>query len=133
MVFADTSFWISLRDVREERHAAARELARRLVAEREILIVTPFIFAESHAYFVRSVALRERIIRDFWENPTVRIEPVTQADQARALEMLKSFRDKEYSFCDAVSFAVIRRMRLRRAVAFDGHFRQAGGFETMGM
>ena len=57
-VFADSSFWIALRDKRERRHAEAGRLAQRLVDERAQIVVTLFVFSEAHAYFVRSVPLR---------------------------------------------------------------------------
>lgn len=35
-------------------------------------------------------------------------------------------RDKDYSFTDCTSFAVMRELRLREALTTDRHFRQAG-------
>ena len=131
MILVDTSFWISLRDKREQRHAVARQIAQRLVAEQSPLIVTSHIFSETYAYFVRSVILRQVVVRDFWENPVVRIEPVTTQDEHRALKLIRLHEDKTYSFCDALSFTVMERLKIRRAVSFDDHFRQYGGCEVI--
>lgn len=130
-VFADTSFWIALRDKRDADHKAAREISTEITRLRKRLVVTPYIFAETHAYFVRSVILRERIIRDFWENPIVHIETVTVEDRDAALGLLRERRDKDYSFCDALSFVVMERLHVQEAVSFDAHFRQHGKFRVL--
>jgi predicted nucleic acid-binding protein len=47
------------------------------------------------------------------------------------VKLLRENQDKTYSFCDAVSFVVIKRLHLRRAASYDDHFRQFGGFEVL--
>lgn len=34
--------------------------------------------------------------------------------------------DKDYSFCDATSFVVTKRLGIEKAIAFDIHFQQYG-------
>lgn len=131
-VFADSSFWIALRDRRETLHASAQRIVKRLFQERATLVVTPFIFAETHAYFVRHRPLRERVLTDFWDNPVVHIEHPSPQDQRAALSILRRHDDKAFSFCDAISFVVMQRLGIPRAVSFDDHFRQIGNFEVIG-
>lgn len=130
-VFADASFWIAHRDRRDEHHERAQVLVRRMIAERVQFVVTPYIFAEVHAYFSRHRILRERIIRDFWDNPAVHFEEISVKDQRDAIELLRTNQDKAYSFCDALSFGVIERMQVSKALSFDGHFRQFGQFTVL--
>lgn len=56
----------------------------------------------------------------------IAVEPVSDADLKRAEMILYQYEDKDYSYCDAISFAVMERLHLRLAFAFDGHFRQHG-------
>ena len=44
----------------------------------------------------------------------------------RALGWLRKRDDREYSFVDATSFVLMRSMRIREALAFDGDFAAAG-------
>jgi predicted nucleic acid-binding protein len=44
----------------------------------------------------------------------------------RALRWLRQHDEREYSFVDATSFALMRSLRLRNALAFDGDFAAAG-------
>ena len=133
MIFVDTSFWVALRDRREQHHAQARVLMMETIRQRMPLVATLLIIAETHAYFSRSKPLREQVLRDFLENPVVRIEDVTNADRDKAVELLRKHDDKDYPLCDATSFAVMQRLGIRRVLSFDDHFRQFGGFEVLGL
>jgi uncharacterized protein len=130
-VFADSSYWIGLRDKADPFHIRARKIAAWIVHNRYTLVVTPFIFAESHAFFCRVPELRELIIRDFWANALVHFEQPTFQDQTAAVEILKQQRDKSYSFADTASFVIMLRLRLEEVVTFDGHFRQFGRFTVI--
>lgn len=130
-VLLDASFWIALRDPREPWHSQAREAATRLLKQRTTFVFTTLVLAETHAYFVRSPALRTQILDDAQRNPTLQWEPVLPADEQEAVRLLREQRDKSYSLCDAVSFAVMRRLELTRAATLDVHFRQIGQFEVI--
>jgi predicted nucleic acid-binding protein len=58
---------------------------------------------------------------------TVRVDAKTEAD---AWAWLRRHDEREYSFVDATSFAVMRRRRVREALAFDGDFNAAGLVEV---
>jgi predicted nucleic acid-binding protein len=47
---------------------------------------------------------------------------VTVDDEDAAWTIFRKFRDKEFSYTDCTSFAVMERLRLRTAFAFDRHF-----------
>lgn len=130
-VFLDSSFWIAFRDARQSHHSQARAVVAALFRERAAFVSTPFVFAETHATFARSRAIREAIIADFWDNPLMHLAEVTDSDHREALDLLRGNGDKSYPFCDAISFVIIRRLELRRVAAFDDHFRQFGGFELL--
>ena len=130
-VLADASFWVGLRNRRDQCHERSRMIARELLGGRTSLVVTPLIFAEAHAFFVRVPVVREQIIRDFWENAAVHMEDVSHADQRNAIKLLRTYDDKAYSFCDACSFVVMERLGLNRAATFDDHFRQMGKFDVI--
>lgn len=131
-VFLDSSFWIAFRDDRQTHHAEARETVAALFRERAHFVGTAFVFAETHATFARSRAVRERIIADFWENPLLHLAEVTDADHLKAIALLRRHGDKSYPFCDAISFVVMQRLGVKRVAAFDDHFRQFGGLERVG-
>jgi uncharacterized protein len=129
-VFVDSGYWIGLRNVRDRHHERSRALAQWLVTNRILLVVTPFIFAETQGYFCRIPEIREQVIRDFWENPIVTIERPDLLDYQEALKLLKQ-RDKSYSFADAISFVCMLRLGLNDVVSYDKHFEQFGQFNVI--
>jgi uncharacterized protein len=131
LVFTDASFWIGLRDPRDQFNARAARLAHYLLEQRCHLVLTPLVFAEVHAQFSRALRKKAQVLRDCWSNPIVRIEQATRADQEQAIEILQQHDDKSYSFCDAVSFVIMMRLGIQRVVTFDDHFRQFAEFTVI--
>ncbi|MFK7911629.1 MAG: type II toxin-antitoxin system VapC family toxin [Akkermansiaceae bacterium] len=129
MIFVDTSFWVAFRDERDQHHERAKVIMGELFHGRVPLVITDHIFAETHAYFVSSVPKREQVIRDLLDNPVVSVQEVDHRDRKLALDWLGRHRDKAWSYVDALSFALIERMRIPAAVSFDRHFGQPGGFK----
>lgn len=60
----------------------------------------------------------------------VRVEHVTADLEEQAWEWLVRHDEREYSFVDATSFAVMRKKGIQNAYAFDGDFSAAGFVEV---
>lgn len=58
------------------------------------------------------------------------VEQVDTGTEHQAWQWLRRHDEREYSFVDATSFAVMRRLRIREALAFDGDFAAAGFVEV---
>jgi predicted nucleic acid-binding protein len=54
---------------------------------------------------------------------------VDESLEEQALRWLRRHDEREYSFVDATSFALMRSLRIRAALAFDGDFAAAGFVE----
>lgn len=49
------------------------------------------------------------------------IEPVSLADEEKTKQIIRRYTDKPFSYTDAVSFAVMERLGVKEAFAFDPH------------
>ena len=58
--------------------------------------------------------------------PHIRVESVDDAIADEAWAWLRLHNERSYSFVDATSFALMRRLRITDALAFDGDFAAAG-------
>jgi len=130
-IFLDASFWVAYRDEDQAQHAEAAKLLIELFRRKIFFTTTMPVICEIHAAFSRNTRKRALVLRDLWNNPVVKIEPVSHQDHIAALEILQLNQDKTYSLCDAISFVVMRRLQIRSAVSFDHHFRQFGEFEIL--
>lgn len=57
----------------------------------------------------------------------VEIVDVNAGCRLKAWEMFKKYEDRELSFADCMSFALMKNMGLHKAFTFDEHLRQLGG------
>ena len=58
---------------------------------------------------------------------------VSLAEEQRAKEILARHTDKDWTLCDAISFAVLDTRHIARAFTFDHHFRQYGRIQVLGL
>lgn len=129
MIFVDTSFWVGVHNVRDGRHPVARALWT--THGHSSLVTSDQVRGETWTFLRRRSGHRDAVafLDATQASPRVTIETVTPEDQDRALAWLRQHDEREYSFVDATSFAVMRRRRIREAFAFDGDFAAAGFVE----
>jgi len=126
VIFVDTSFWVGLTMRRDRHHDDARALLD-AVAD-ESLVTSNHVRGETWTYLRRkaghtvAVEFLDRVGR----SRRLAIVPVAAELEGRALTWLRSHDEREYSFVDATSFALMRSLKVRRALAFDGDFAAAG-------
>jgi len=129
VIFVDTSFWLALRLPRDSHHGEAVTLMRELASTS--LVTSNHVRGESwtimrrrawHAAAVKFLDVLERTER-------VRVERISHELEDSALRWLRQHDEREYSFVDATSFALMRSMRITDALAFDGNFAAAGFVE----
>ena len=129
MIFVDTSFWIAARNRSDSHHAEAGRLYEETLGER--LVTTNHVRGETWTYLMRKAGRRAAL--DFLDglerSRRGSVSFVTEDQEAQALRWLRRHDEREYSFVDATSFAVMRSLRIREALAFDGDFSAAGFVE----
>src|SRR6266705_3321815 len=121
-VLVDTSAVYALLDRGDANHPAARRTMARLKKQRLEPLLTNFLVAESHALLLARLdaALARRwLLGNVWP-----IERVREDDEGRARAIIGRYTDKTFTYVDASSFAVMERLGLKTAFAFDPHFRQ---------
>jgi predicted nucleic acid-binding protein len=126
-VLIDASAFAAIHIRNEQHHRDANAISRVIGLARRATITTNFIVAETHALVLarvgrhaafQSLGLIDRI--------TNRIERVSEEDERNARAILEQYDDKSFSYTDATSFAVMRRLELTDVFTFDRHFEQIG-------
>jgi len=128
-VFVDTGGFFGLMAAEDAVHDRAVELFTQADRERWQLITTNAVVYETHALLLTRARQGRTLGLEFLEamgNTRCRIERIRKEDESRAIVLLRGHRDKGYSFCDALSFTVMERVRVKEAIAFDRHFREYG-------
>jgi predicted nucleic acid-binding protein len=123
-VLVDTSAIYALLDQSDAHHPEAKASLESLKRARSEPVLTNFIVAECHALSL--ARLGARLARNWLLSNIWVVERVTADDEATARDIIRKYTDKTFSYTDATSFAVMDRLGLRTAFAFDPHFRQYG-------
>jgi uncharacterized protein len=129
VIFVDTSFWAALTGKADHWHSNAVELFE--VHATESLVTSNHVRGETWTLLRRrrghrsAVAFLDRIDR----TARLTVESVSDELEAQALRWLRRHDEREYSFVDATSFALMRSRRIKTALAFDGDFAAAGFVE----
>jgi predicted nucleic acid-binding protein len=127
--FVDTSFWIALRFRRDGRHPEAKALWE---AGTGALLTTNLVLGETWTFLRRRAGHRQAVeFADAAERlPVLTVRHVDAEVDVDAWRWLRRRDERPYSYVDATSFALMRRLRLREALAFDGDFAAAGFIEV---
>ena len=129
MRFVDTSYWVALQAVRDTRHREAAELWQ---PGKQPLVTTNHVLGETWTFLRRAADHRtaigfvDRVLR----LTSLTVHHVDERLEADAWAWLRRRTEREYSFVDATSFVVMRRLRVGEALAFDGDFSAAGFVEV---
>ena len=126
MIFVDTSFWIAARLRQDAHHTEAIALSERFRDER--LVTSNHIRGETWTFLRRKDGHRTAVafLDALSRTALVEVVSVNETLEEQALGWLRRHDEREYSFVDATSFALMRSLKIREALAFDGDFAAAG-------
>ena len=125
-IFIDTSAHYAVINTRDLDHFRAEQFLKGTTRGSHTLLTTNYIVGETYTLLRRKLGhfMAVGYIEDLPRFCNiVRVEP---DDEERAWQIIKQHDDKDYSYVDATSFAVMERLNLKRAFAFDKHFEQYG-------
>jgi uncharacterized protein len=130
-VLWDSSAILALLDADDADHGRAVAMAHEIASEARPSFITNYIEVEAHALLVRKLG---RALASQWlftgGLPVVR---ALATEEQRAKEILARHRDKDWTLCDAISFAVLDGRQVSSAFTFDHHFRQYGRIQVLGL
>jgi predicted nucleic acid-binding protein len=130
-VLWDSSAILALLDADDADHARAVAVARQIASEKRPSFITNYIETEAHALLLRK--LGRVIAREWLLTGGLTVVRALPQEEQRAKELLARYTDKDWTLCDAISFALLDARRIRRAFTFDHHFRQYGRIEILGL
>ena len=127
-VFVDTSAFVALMARRDRHNDEAVRIAAALAKGRAALCTTNFVVAEAHAFILSDLGAEagRAFLRAMGAPGAMRVVRVEPGDEARATDIVLRYIDKDFTLVDAISFAVMERLGITHAFAFDRYFRQYG-------
>jgi len=130
VTFVDTSAWVALFVEADARHQAARAWIN---SNPDSLVTSDYIVDEVltliSARFRRQTAIRAGDV--LFGQDLAELVQVTDEDKERAWGIFQSHSDKGWSFTDCTSYALMPRLGITIAFAFDRHFSQMRGIRRV--
>lgn len=124
MIFVDTSAWIFLFDQRRGGLEAvqARHFYQR---NKEPLVVTDLIVEETHKWLIHHAFPKEsaiEILKKFVDQEFAKILPIESIDRTTACLFSRKYLDQGISYTDALTVAMMKRIKVKEIFSFDAHF-----------
>ena len=127
-LFVDTGGWLGVLDPKDKYHPQATDFFRQALSTYAALITTNLVIAETYINIRRHSSHDKAIAFLNLIETSSRIQCVwsDQELEMRAREILRLYQDQDFSYADAVSFALMQHEGLTDAFAFDRHFHTMG-------
>lgn len=127
-LFVDTSAWFALADSGTPGRDRVESALRDRLKLRHRIVTTNLIIAETHALLMRrasrTVALT--FVQTIVGPQNVVVSSTPDLERAARERWLAGYSDQDFSFTDAVSFAVMTQRKISDALTLDHHFSVAG-------
>ncbi len=125
LVFVDTSGWFASLVPSDSDHVAAQSWLR---ANRRAVFTTDFVLDETltllraRGQSNRALAFGHALL----DGSLAQLYFLAEDDIREAWTLFSTYGDKQWSFTDCTSFAIMSRLSIPTALAFDHHFGQIG-------
>ncbi len=127
-IFVDTSAWVAVTNRRDQYHETASTFYKGIFKEFHELLTTNLVAAETYILLKLDCGLEAAL--GWWERIAFSLKvKIIYADSdltGEAITILRKYNDQPFSLTDAVSFALMKKMKITDAFAFDVHFTTAG-------
>lgn len=127
-VFVDTGGWMACSDRADPAHAPCRAARDGALEAGQTLITTDFVIDETLTLIRFRLGLSAA--NAWWQqidgSARLRWERVESDRFERARHLFFQYRDKDLSFTDCTSIAVMRELKLTAVITTDRHFQHVG-------
>ena len=128
IVFLDTGAWVAIADKNDQHATKTSDFYKNLILKREQITTSDFVLVETYNLLSQTIGSKATISfgNKLKAIPFLKIISITLSDWERAWEILDKYGDKNFSFTDCTSFALMERLKIKTAFTFDYHFTQYG-------
>lgn len=127
-LFVDAGAWYAAADRGDRDHARMASALRLAVRSGHRLVTTNLVVAETHVLLLRRLGRDQALafVRAAGSPPNLVVESSPELERAAVDKWLDAFADRDFSYADAVSFAVMASRGISEALTLDHHFSVAG-------
>lgn len=128
LMLVDTAGWVAAADASDPKCEPTRECRDEWMENGGILLTTDYICSETLT--IMRLRLGLAVAEKWWhqieKSSRVRIENLSPNQLEKSRQIFFRYKDKDFSFVDCTSFAIMKDLKISCALTLDDHFRQMG-------
>ena len=126
MIFIDTGLFLARYMENDQFHKKSISIWKKLgknacTTSNHVIDETLTLLARRANYNFSSDRAKE-----IYNSNQLKIERSTEEDELNALNYFEKYADQKVSFTDCLSFAIMKRLKIKKVASFDKHFELAG-------
>ena len=127
-IFVDTGAWVAIADKNDQYAKIATKFYTDLIIQRSNLFTSNLVLVETFNLLSRTIGSKSttKFGDALKTNVFLTVESITLVDWERGWKIFGKYDDKDFSFTDCTSFALMERLKVKSAFSFDVHLRQYG-------
>ncbi len=130
-LFVDTGAWLALNNKKDKYYIEAVKANKDFLEKGYFYVSSDYILDETYTLLRYDVGHKRAVefgreIKLLQEMGKIRIVNINQDILGKAWEIFENYTDKDFSFTDCTSFAVMEMLGINEAFSFDRHFEQYG-------
>jgi uncharacterized protein len=127
-IFVDSTAWIALADSDDSHHQAAAAAYPSILKNHRALVTSDLVIAETHIVLLKELGCQAtlKLLERIKASPRILKMYSNEDIETEAERILLKYSDQDFSYTDAVSFAIMKRKGIKNAFSFDKHFVIAG-------
>ena len=127
-VFVDTSGWVALFVDNDKSHKKAASIFEGIKNSKALIYTSDYVIDETVTTILARGSHKQSVLAGdaLFTSKIIKIAHVCPDYLQAAWELYQKYKDKMFSFTDVTSFVIMKDLNIRRALAFDREFIQAG-------
>ncbi|OGG19822.1 hypothetical protein A3D03_01005 [Candidatus Gottesmanbacteria bacterium RIFCSPHIGHO2_02_FULL_40_13] len=127
MIFVDTSAWFAIYNPSDSHHQQSLKIAKSLQDQNIARVTSNIIITETLTLISMRVGKKEALtLGNMYTASNLQVVFTDQELHQKAWEIFQSIKDKDVSFADCSSFAVMEALGIKKAFSFDEDFKRYG-------
>jgi len=127
-IFVDTSVFFALADETDKNHQEAKKLSGKIRREKLEIVISDHILSETLTLIRRKMGFQKALLigNKLFDSKITNLIIIGEGMLKEGWDIFLKYSDKDFSFVDCISFAIMKHEGIDTAFTFDRHFEQMG-------
>lgn len=125
-IFIDTSALLAVIDADDANHEQAKQVWDDIISKNEVLVSHNYVLVETFALVQHRIGVEAVSSLQNDVIPILAVEWVNEVNHLSGITAFITANRRKLSLVDCISFITMRKLGIKKAFAFDKHFKEQG-------